>query len=328
MKQRRLGHDGPMVGEVGFGAMSFGGIFGATDIDTSHRTLDRCLDLGVTHLDTALIYGPHVSEEVIGAYLKKNPSARNRFEIATKGGFRIEPRGIDNSAAFMRDCLEGSLKRLGVDHVALYYIHRRDQSIPIEDVMETLLQFQKEGKIGGIGFSEIAPPSLLRAAKVGQVRAVQNEYSLWTRLPELGLLQACKRVGAAFVAFSPLGRGVFYDGPIDPLAFGDFFRPNLPRFSKDNWPRNKPMIDAFKAYATSRGWSAAALAIAWTLHRDDTIIPIPGTRSAEHLAEDASGSAIHLSTEDMAAIEEILPAGWAHGHRYSDEQQKGVEQYC
>ena len=164
MKQRQLGKGGPMVGEVGFGAMSFGGIFGATDEATSHRTLDKALDLGVTHIDTALIYGPHISEEVMGNYFRKNPAAKQRFSIATKGGFRINPRGC-NEAGFMRECLEGSLRRLGVDHVDLYYIHRRDQSIPIEDVMGTLADFVKEGKIGGIGFSEISPASLERARR-------------------------------------------------------------------------------------------------------------------------------------------------------------------
>ncbi len=182
-----------MVGEMGFGAMSFGGIFGATDETTSHRTLDAALDLGVTHIDTALIYGPLISENVMGNYLQKNPSAKKRFSIATKGGFRINPRGISNEANFMRECLEGSLRRLGVDHVDLYYVHRRDQNIPIEDVTGTLADFVKEGKIGGIGFSEISPASLQRAASVHHIRAVQSEYSLWTRLPELGLVASLRK---------------------------------------------------------------------------------------------------------------------------------------
>ncbi|RPH66836.1 MAG: aldo/keto reductase, partial [Hyphomicrobiales bacterium] len=138
MKQRRLGRNGPQVGEVGFGAMSFGGFFGPTDMGTSHRTLDQALELGVTHLDTAMIYGPHTSEEFIGAYFGKNPAAKKRFVIATKGGIAINPRGFDNSPAFLRDCLEGSLRRLGVDHVALYYVHRRDHSLPIEEVTGVL----------------------------------------------------------------------------------------------------------------------------------------------------------------------------------------------
>jgi aryl-alcohol dehydrogenase-like predicted oxidoreductase len=328
MKQRQLGKGGPMVGEMGFGAMSFGGIFGATDETTSHRTLDAALDLGVTHIDTALIYGPLISENVIGHYLQKNPSAKKQFSIATKGGFRINPRGISNEAGFMRECLEGSLRRLGVDHVDLYYVHRRDQSIPIEDITGTLADFVKDGKIGGIGFSEISPASLERAASVHHIRAVQSEYSLWTRLPELGLLQTCERLGTAFVAFSPLARGVFGNVTLDPKTFPDEFRRNMPRFSEENYLRNMAYIERFKAYAIQRGLSPATLANAWVLHRAPHVIPIPGTRTAEHLAESAVASQVVLTAADMAEIEAILPAGFAHGNRYSEEQQKPSEIYC
>jgi aryl-alcohol dehydrogenase-like predicted oxidoreductase len=328
MKQRQLGKGGPMVGEVGFGAMSFGGIFGATDEATSHRTLDAALDLGVTHLDTALIYGPLISEEVMGNYLRKNLTAKKRFSIATKGGFRINPRGISNEAGFMRECLEGSLRRLGVDHVDLYYIHRRDHSIPIEDVTSTLAEFVKEGKIGGIGYSEISPASLERANSVHHIRAVQSEYSLWTRLPELGLLQACERLGTAFVAFSPLARGILGNVTLDPKTFPDEFRRNMPRFNEENYARNMEYIERFKTYANARGLSPATLANAWVLHRAPHIIPIPGTRTAEHLAENAAASNLSLSATDMAEIETILPAGFAHGNRYSEDQQKPSELYC
>jgi aryl-alcohol dehydrogenase-like predicted oxidoreductase len=328
MKQRQLGKGGPMVGEMGFGAMSFGGIFGATDEATSHRTLDKALDLGVTHIDTALIYGPHISETVIGNYFKKNPAAKKRFSIGTKGGFRINPRGISNEAGFMRECLEGSLQRLGVDHVDLYYIHRRDQSIPIEDVTGTLAEFVKEGKIGGIGYSEIAPSSLRRASSVHHIRAVQSEYSLWTRLPELGLLQACEKLGTAFVAFSPVARGLLVDTDVDPAKFPDDFRPNMPRFEGENFTHNLAYINRFKAYAKQRGLSTPTLANAWVLARGPHIIPIPGTRTAEHLAKNAAASDVVLSAADMAEIEAILPAGFAHGNRYSEDQQKPSELYC
>ncbi len=328
MKQRQLGKGGPMVGEVGLGAMSFGGIFGATTEAESHRTLDKALELGVTHIDTALIYGPLTSEEVIGRYLKANPAARHRFSIATKGGFRINPRGISNEAGFLWECLEGSLRRLGVDHVDLYYVHRRDQSIPIEEVTGTLATFIKEGKIGGIGYSEISPASLERASKVHHIRAVQSEYSLATRLPELGMLQACERLGTAFVAFSPLARGILSTATLDPAKFPDEFRRNMPRFSAENYPSNMEYVERFKAHAKARGQSPAALANAWLLRRAPHIIPIPGTRSAEHIAECAISSAITLSPADMIEIEAILPAGWAHGHRYSEEQQKSSELYC
>ena len=329
MKQRRLGQDGPLVGEVGLGAMSFGGFFGPTDMATSHRTLDRALDLGVTHIDTALIYGPYTSEDYIGEYLRKNPAAKSRFAIATKGGVNPNPRKFDNSPEFLRECVEGSLQRLGVDHVALYYVHRRDHSVPIEDVMGCLADLKCQGKIGGIGFSEISPSSLERAAKVQQVMAVQSEYSLWSRQPELGMIQACKRLGTAFVAFSPVARGVLTDVALDPPSFADTdFRKKNPRFVEPNWSRNLEAIAPFKALAKSRGLPTAALAVAWVLRQGDHIIPIPGTRTPEHLAELGVAAGIELSADDMREIDRILPPGFAHGHRYSEQQINGTEQYC
>lgn len=329
MKQRRLGKDGPLVGEVGFGAMSLAGAFGPTDDETSHRALAKALDLGVTHIDTALIYGPHRSEEIIGDFLRKNPAAKRQFVIATKGAFNVEPRGISNEARFLRESLESSLRRLGVEHIPLYYIHRREQAIPIEDVMETLVRFKEDGKIGGIGFSEISPASFKRAVKVAPVMAVQSEYSLWSRLPELGMIQATKRHGAALVAFSPVARGVLSDVVLDPASLPDKdFRKPMPRFQPNVFARNMERAETFKSFARSKGWTSAALALAWVLARGDHIIPIPGTRTAGHLAENAGASGIHLSADDLAAIDAILPPGWAEGNRYSDEQQKSSELYC
>ncbi len=329
MKQRQLGKDGPLVGEIGLGAMSFSGAFGPTDPATSHRTLDMALDRGITHIDTALIYGPYTSESIIGDYLRQNPSAKNKLSIATKGGILPNPRGIDNSPSFLRESLEASLGRLGVDCVDLYYIHRRDQTIPIEDVMGTLQNFKAQGKIKGIGFSEISPASLQRAAKIGQVDAVQSEYSLWTRLPELGLLQACKRLGTTFVAFSPVARGLLSDVVLDPAKFPDNdFRKPMPRFTEPNYAYNMGYIEKFKVYARARGWTPASLANAWVLHQAPHIIPIPGTRSAAHLADNASASEIVLTSAHLAELEAILPVGFAHGNRYSAEQQSSSELYC
>ncbi len=329
MKQRRLGNDGPIIGEIGLGAMSFAGAWGPTDEATSHRTLDKALELGVTHIDTALIYGPYLSETCIGNYLQKNPAAKKRLSIGTKGGIQPEPRATINEDKFLRECLEGSLKRLGVEHVDLYYIHRRDTAIPIEEVMATLVKFKDEGKIGGIGFSEISPASLERAVKIHPVRAVQSEYSLWTRLPELGMLQSCRRHGVAFVAFSPVARGVLTDVPPDPSKFPAIdFRKTMPRFIEPNFRANMEYIAGFKVFAKSRGWSTSALALAWVLHQDDNIIPIPGTRTAQHLSDDVSSSDIMLTSEDLQKIEELLPVGFAHGNRYSDQQQSASELYC
>jgi aryl-alcohol dehydrogenase-like predicted oxidoreductase len=327
MQQRKLGSNGPNVGAIGLGCMSFVNFYGPTTLAESHKTLARALELGVTHLDTAKIYGDGLSEEVIGSFIKDHP---NKFTIATKGGIRTAPtRGFDNSPEYLRECLEGSLKRLGVDHVALYYIHRRDQSIPIEDVMETLVRFKNEGKIGSIGFSEIAPYSLERACAVHPVAAVQSEYSLWTRLPELGMIDACKRLGAAFVPFSPLARGMFSSVQPNPATFGDRdLRATNPRFLEPNFSINIARINRFKNYALDKSLTPASLALAWMLHRGDHLIPIPGTRSVAHLEDNAKAAMIKLTAADMAEIEAILPAGFAHGDRYSDAQMSGVERYC
>ena len=329
MKQRKLFKNGPMVDEVGFGAMSIAGAFGPADPDTSRKALDRVFAQDHPHIDTALIYGPYTSETLIGEHLAKHPAARKKVSIGTKGGIQANPREVINQAAFMRDCLEGSLKRLGVECVDLYYVHRRDQETPIEDLMQTMAAFVKEGKIRGIGLSEISPSTLERASKVHYVAAVQNEYSLWTRLPELGLIQACKRLGTTLVAFSPVGRGVFTNVAVDPAKMPSTeWRKAMPRFQPENFAYNTTYIDKFKSYANSKSFTPAALANAWVLAQGHHIIPIPGTRTAEHHAENLKASDIVLSAEDLAEIEAILPAGFAHGNRYSVEQQGSAEQYC
>jgi aryl-alcohol dehydrogenase-like predicted oxidoreductase len=328
MKHRQLGQGGPMVGEVGFGAMSLAGTSGETDEATSHRTLDEATERGVSFIDTALIYGPFTSETVIGNYFRKNPSARQKFCVATKGGIVPQPRGVDNSAKYLTECVDGSLQRLGIDCVDLYYIHRRQFDLPIEDVMNTLLKFKAQGKIKAIGFSEISPASLMRASKVGHVAAVQSEYSLWCRLPELGMIQTCKKLGTAFVPFSPLARGTLSDVVIDvdKLQPADFRR-TLPRFQEPNYSFNMAETEKFKAYARARGCKPASLALAWVLHQGNHLIPIPGTRTPDHLAINAAGAEINLTAQDLADIEEILPVGFAHGNRYSEAAQASVEIY-
>jgi aryl-alcohol dehydrogenase-like predicted oxidoreductase len=330
MQKRQLGKDGPMVGAVGLGCWSFGGAYGPTDEAESHATLAAALDLGIDFLDTANVYGAGVSERVIGSFIKDHP---RRFTIATKAGIYRDPetneRGFNNSPEHLRQALETSLKNLGTDYVDLYYIHRRDQTRPIEDVMETLVRFKEEGKIGGIGFSEIAPFSLRRAHAVHPVMAVQSEYSLWTRGPELGMTQACRELGTTFVPFSPLGRGMFGAKPLDRANFADGdFRKNNPRFMEPNFSANLKAVEPFREFATSCGTTPAALAIAWVLAQGDHLIPIPGTRSAEHLRDDATGAHLRLTADDMAEIDRILPLGFAHGDRYSDAQWIGPERYC
>ncbi len=330
MRQRRLGKDGPLVSEIGLGCWSFAGAYGPTDEAESHETLGTALDLGINFLDTANVYGNGVSEQVIGSFIKGDAS---RFVIATKAGIYRNPetnvRSFNNSPEHLREELEKSLRRLGVEHVALYYIHRRESERPIEDVMETLVRFKDEGKIGGIGFSEIAPTSLRRAHAVHPVTAVQNEYSLWTRYPELGLIQACQDLDVAFVPFSPLARGMLGQKSPDPATFADAdFRRETPRFTEPNFSANVNEIDKFRKYAADKGTTTVALAMAWTLAQGEHLIPIPGTRTSDHLKDCANGAELKLTSEDLAEIEKILPAGFAHGDRYSVNQWVGAERYC
>lgn len=327
MQQRQLGTGGPMVSAIGLGCLSFGGIFGATTDDASLRCLDAAWDHGITFFDTANIYGAGRSETVVGEWLR---TRKHRPALATKAG--IVPgttRRIDNSAAYLRAELEGSLKRLGVDHVDLFYIHRHEADRPIEDVAHTLKTLITEGKIGGYGMSEVAPYTLERAAAIHPVRAIQNEYSLWTRQPDLGLIQRCATLGTAFVPFSPLARGALGHTMLDPatLAPGEF-RTQIPRFSPGNWPHNRTRIEGFRAYAADRGLSPAALALAWALAQGPHLIPIPGTRSADHLAQWADAADITLTDEDHREINRLLPPGWAWGDRYDDDQAATVERYC
>lgn len=328
MQTRRLGQDGPQIGAIALGCMSFAGFYGPTDEAESHRTLAAALELGVDHWDTSNVYGAGVSETVIGTYLKANPAARP--VIATKGAITRQPeKPFDNSAGYLRKCLEDSLKRLGVEHIDLYYIHRRDPDVPIEAVVETLAGFKKEGKIGGIGFSEISPASLRRAAAVHPIAAVQAEYSLWTRLPELGMVQECARQGTTLIAFSPLARGMLTRviPDIDALPEKEFRR-NNPRFVEPNYGYNLRAVKRFAEHAADRGTTPEALALAWLLRRGDHVVPIPGTRSPDHLKADAAAATLSLSDADMAAIEEILPVGFAHGDRYNEAQYRGPERYC
>lgn len=330
MHYRQLGKDGPMVSSIGLGCWSFAGSYGPTDEAESHETLRKAIDLGVDFLDTANVYGMGVSETVIGTFIKDNPG---KFKIATKAGIWRNPetnaREFNNDPDYLRGELEKSLTRLGVDHVELYYIHRREAARPIEDVMETLMKFKEEGKIGGIGFSEISPGSLRRACAVGPVAGVQSEYSLWSRQPEMGVIQACKELGVAFLPFSPLARGMFGDKAPDPNEFpkGDF-RNGTPRFVEPNFSYNLEAIDRFKAYAKSKGMASATLALAWVLAQGEHLIALPGTRSAGHLEMDAAATDLNLSETDLAEIEQVLPVGFAHGDRYSDQQLPGVERYC
>ena len=326
MLKRELGAGGPMVSAIGLGCMSFSGAFGPTTEAESFACLDAAREAGMDFLDTSNIYGMGVSETVIGRWLA---SRRAEMVIATKAGIVAgPPRSFDNSAAHLRAELEGSLKRLGREQGELFYIHRRDTRVPLEEVVGTLSRLIEEGKIGGYGLSEVAPSTLRRAHAVHPCRAVQNEYSLWSRQPELGLIRACKELGVAFVPFSPVARGMMGDAALTLDQVQDGFRAKNPRFVEPNFSANIAIIDGLRAFAAARGVPTAQLALAWVLAQGDHLIPIPGTRSAAHLRELAGAAALELTPEDFAQIDRLLPPGFAHGDRYSDDQIRGVERYC
>ena len=327
MQHRKLGTNGPNVSAIGLGCMSFAGAFGETDEATSHRCLDAAIDHGINFLDTANIYGMGRSENVLGTWLAEG---KRDVVIASKVGIQRDPdRPVNNDPSYIRAELEGTLQRLGVDYIDLYYLHRRDETVPLEDAIGTLVDLMNEGKIGGYGLSEVAPYTLRRAQDIHPCLAVQSEYSLWTRQPELGMIQTCRELGVAFVPFSPLARGVFSQNypDIQAMAKTDF-RAAIPRFQPDNYAHNITIIDRFKTYAADRGVTVSALAMAWVLNRGDHLIPIPGTRTDEHLTEWAKADQITLGQSDMDEIEAILPVGFAYGDRYSHAQSRTAERYC
>jgi aryl-alcohol dehydrogenase-like predicted oxidoreductase len=328
--RRRVWRHGT-VSAVGFGAMSFAGFYGPTSEGESLRTLAGALDLGVDFWDTANVYGDGLCEQVIGKFFVQDKSRRRRVTLATKFAIRRRDDGsrfFDNSPAHIREALDSSRKRLGVDHIDLYYVHRVDKSVPIEDTVGELARLVKSGAIGAIGLSEVAPDTLRRAHEVHPIAAVQSEYSLWTRNPELGLLQACAELGALVVAFSPLGRG-YLSGLLQSVeSFGDKdFRRTNPRFQDLNWRRNRERLHAFLALAGSWGMKPATLAIAWTLAKAPHVTPIPGSRTVDHLAECAVADKIDLTDAQVAEIERVLPLGYAAGERYSEQQWVGIQKY-
>ena len=336
MEKRNLGNIGTKVGALGIGAMSFSDFYGPTNTQESHAILKMALDNGIDHIDTAKVYGMGLSEERIGQFLNTlSKNDKQFFKIATKGGIdrkNFDDKGtvvFDNSKEFLTKELDNSLNRLGVDSVELYYVHRREADRPIEEVTETLVEFIKAGKIKQFGFSEIAPTSLEKAANIHPVGAVQSEYSLSTRYPELGLVQRTKKLGTSLVAFSPIGRSLLTDKPHNAQTVEkmEFLKAN-PRFIEPNLSNNIKATEKFREYAADLGCKASGLAIAWLLKVDKHVLPIPGTRSVTHLKEMIDGCELNLTDSNMKEIEDILPVGWAHGDRYSTGQWFGPEKYC
>ena len=327
MKTRKLGQNGPTVSAIGFGAMSITGFFGPTDDKTSQACMSAAVDHGIDFFDTADIYGSGSSETQIGQFLRETGA---NIKIATKAGIQTQPvRQFNNSKDYLTASLDASFERLGVDYVDLFYIHRREADRPIEEVVETFQSLIKQGRIGGYGLSEVSPTTLRRAHAVHPCMAVQNEYSLWTRMPDLGMIRTCAELGVAFVPFSPLARGMLTDSPAKRVNMVEpDLRINNPRFMEPNLSDNLAMIAPFQTWAADNGMTTSAAALAWVLSRGEHLIPIPATRTSDHLMQWIGASEIILSVDQLAEIDTILPAGWAYGDRYSVSQYVGPETYC
>ncbi len=321
MKTRKLGRSGPEVSAIGLGCMGMAAFYGQpSDEGQATAVIHRALDLGVTFFDTAEMYGPHTNEIQVGKALADR---RDRAFVATKFGIGYNADRtkltVDGSPANVRRAIEGSLKRLGMDHVDLYYLHRVDPDTPIEETVGAMGELVNEGKVRFLGLSEAAPATLRRAHATHPITALQTEYSLWSRDPEDELLATCDELGIGFVPYSPLGRG-FLSGEIrsiDDLAPDDFRRSN-PRFMGENFRRNLDLVEAVKAIAADKGVTAAQLALAWVLAQGEHLVPIPGTRRIRTLEENVAATRIALNDEDLRRIEAVFPKGAASGHRYAE----------
>ncbi len=317
MEQRKLG--ALSVPAMGLGCMGMSEFYGGRDDKESIATLHRALDLGVTLLDTADMYGPYINEELVG---KAISGRREQVIVATKFGIVRGPlptdRGICGKPEYVRKSVEGSLQRLGVDVIDLYQYHRVDPTTPIEETVAAMGALVKEGKVRHIGLSEVSEATLRRAHAVHPIASVQSEYSLWSREPETdGVLSACAELGIGFLAYSPLGRG-FLTGQIK--RFEDFeaddYRRLSPRFQGENFQKNLDLVGKIQEMAAGKGCSASQLALAWTLARRPFVVPIPGTKRRKYLEENVAALGVTLSADDLGRIDAIFPAGAAAGTRY------------
>ncbi len=327
MRQRRLGMMGPEVSAMGLGCMGMSDFYAGRDDQESLATLERAFALGITFYDTADMYGPFTNEELVGQFLK---GKRDWVVLATKFGIMRDPndptvRGVNGKPDYVRKACEGSLRRLGVEAIDLYYLHRVDPATPIEDTVGAMAGLVKEGKVRWLGLSEVSPETLRRAHKVHPITAVQSEYSLWSRDPEDGVLDACRELGVGFVPYSPLGRG-FLTGQIksfEDLAPDDYRR-HSPRFQGENFQKNLDLVKHIEEIAKSKNCTPAQLALAWVLAQGDDLIPIPGTKRRKYLEENVGALDVTLTAEDLQRIDEVAPKGVAAGTRYPEAMMATV----
>lgn len=326
MEQRKLGNQGLTVSAIGLGCMGMSEFYGVADDKESIATIHRALDNGITFLDTSDMYGPHKNEELLGKALK---GKRDSVIIASKFGIvrSKDPgvRGVNGRPEYVKRSCDGSLKRLGTEHIDLYYQHRMDPNVPIEETVGAMAELVKAGKVRFLGLSEASVSTIRRAFKVHPITALQTEYSLWTRDPEDEILETVRDLGIGFVAYSPLGRG-FLTGRFksyDDLPANDFRR-NSPRFQGENFKKNLNLVSYIETLATKKGVKPGQVALAWVLSRGKDIVPIPGTTKQHHLDENIGAVEVAFTADELAEIDEIIPKSAVSGARYAEGGMKMV----